>query len=139
MKRGALPTLVVAVLGVLSLAPTAGDVGGCGSEASLLDVAAFSRARKQEDCEHCTTCGLTTSRCVRACDPKAPSDVALPATCRPLLHDGEVCIRAIHAGSCTDWAKWVDETAPTIPSECEFCRVTDPPSAAPLAEGGAPR
>jgi hypothetical protein len=137
VTRARVHVLVVAVLGVLSMAPTVGDVGGCGREASYLDVAAFARARKLEDCERCRECGIDNARCARACDPKVPSDVNIPSTCKPLLHDGEVCLRALQAASCGDYARYVDDESPSSPSECTFCRgVPAPEPTGPLGDGG---
>ena len=138
--------LVVAFLGLLCAAPTVGDVGGCGRTVSDLDTTRFANARKLEDCERCNACGLSTQTCVHACDPKQPSNVFIPQTCRPLFHDGEVCLRALQAASCTDYAAFVDDVAPTNPSECEFCRVAPAPSetggfgdaAPPSMDGGGP-
>jgi hypothetical protein len=131
---------IAALLGLLSAAPTVGDVGGCGRTVTDLDPARFANARKLEDCQRCTACALTTQTCVRACDPTAASDVFIPSTCRPLLHDGEVCLRALHAASCNDYATFVDDVAPALPSECEFCHVAPPaPSGTgALIDGGAP-
>lgn len=129
-------SLVVAVLGMLLMAPTVGDVGGCGTDAQLLDRDRYSAARKREDCDRCRDCGVETQRCVRACDPTIPPEVVLPATCRPLLHDGEVCLRALAAASCDSFASYVDDVAPTSPSECEFCRVTESPSGTFQDAGG---
>lgn len=134
-------TAIAGVLSVLTMAPTAGDVGGCGREAELLDEGAFARARKAEDCERCEECGIETARCARACDADAGAEVDLPITCRPLLRDGEVCLRALHAASCETYATYVADEAPATPSECAFCRVP-PPEPAPAfgdgGEGGAP-
>jgi hypothetical protein len=105
----------------LCTAPTVGDIGGCGVRATSLDMATFADERKQVDCQRCTECGLATMTCRNACDPNAPSDVAWPATCHPLLHDGDVCIRALQAASCGAYASFVDDVAPTEPSECDFC------------------
>ncbi|MBX3202162.1 MAG: hypothetical protein KF894_28795 [Labilithrix sp.] len=122
MKRPLVPTLVVAVLGVLSMAPTAGDVGGCGTEVTALDPLAFALARKDMDCERCAECGLETARCRRACDPASEVETVIPPTCQPLRHDGVVCIRKLHAASCSAYATYVDD-APSTPSECEFCKI----------------
>jgi hypothetical protein len=132
--------IVVVVLALLCAAPTAGDVGGCGRTVSELDATRFANARKLEDCERCNECSLTTQRCVRACDPKQASDVFIPRTCRPLLHDGEVCLRALNGASCEDYATFVDDLAPTLPTECEFCRVVPQPPASGgvFGDGGAP-
>lgn len=128
--------VVVFVLAVLSMAPTAGDVGGCGQEASLLDVAVFAAARKQEDCERCQSCGITSARCTAACDPKAAPAAAIPATCRPLQHDGEVCLRALGAASCADYNDYVSDD-PSLPLECQFCRQgVDAPVTGSFSDGG---
>lgn len=113
---------------VFGAAPTVGDIGSCGQAATDLDVRSFAAARKQLDCQRCTECGLTTreptaQRCGAACDPTAASDVAFPATCHPLAHDGDVCLRALGAASCADYAAFVDDVAPTVPSECDFCHL----------------
>ncbi|HEY8038302.1 MAG TPA: hypothetical protein VIF15_00840 [Polyangiaceae bacterium] len=106
---------------VFGAAPTVGDVGTCGTTATDLDPASFVQQRKSLDCQRCTECGLTTQACQTACDPSAPSDVAWPPTCRPLQHDGEVCLRALQAASCGDYASFESDVAPTVPSECDFC------------------
>jgi hypothetical protein len=137
MRRG--HVFVVAILGVLSMAPTVGDVGGCGREATDLDPAVFAQAKKDMDCQRCGDCGLGSARCASACDPKQPPETSLPQTCRPLLHDGEVCIRALHAASCSDYASYMDDVAPTVPSECDFCHVPPPaPKPSLLGDGGSP-
>ena len=115
--------LVVLVLAALCMAPTVGDVGGCGSEATELDSEGYSFARKEEDCTRCRACGIATARCGRASDPAAPQDVDLPSTCRPVVHDEVVCLRALHAASCEAFASYVDDFAPATPSECEFCKI----------------
>ena len=116
-----------------------------GATATELDRDRYANARKLQDCERCQECGLDTARCQRACDPTALPEIALPATCRPLHHDGEVCLRALAAASCETYATYVDDEAPATPSECEFCRVP-PPAPAPAfgdaarrgREGGSP-
>lgn len=109
----------------LLTAPTVGDVGGCGKTPTALDPDVYARARKSVDCQRCTECGLATQRCARACDANWPPDIAIPSTCHPLYHDGEVCIRALKAASCSDYASFVDDAAPSAPTECEFCRLFD--------------
>ena len=122
--------VVAAVLAVVfGTGATPGDIGGCGSRASDLDVGAFAKQRKDVDCARCQDCGLTTKRCTRACDPKAAPDFAVPSTCHPLAHDGDVCLRALRAASCDDYGRYVDDEAPTSPTECEFCRI-------PAEDGG---
>jgi hypothetical protein len=108
---------------VFGAGPTVGDVGACGRSATDLSEAAYAYARRNVDCSRCNACGLKTNHCVVACDPKAPSDIAFPPTCRPLVHDGEVCMRALRAASCSDYATYVDDDAPAVPTECDFCHV----------------
>ncbi|HEY4011734.1 MAG TPA: hypothetical protein VGM06_00230 [Polyangiaceae bacterium] len=115
---------VAAVLAVVfGAAPTPGDIGACGHVATALDVQGFAAARKQLDCQRCGDCGLTTQTCNAACDPNAPSRVAFPATCHPLDQDGQVCLRALAAASCSDYAGFVDDVSPTEPTECDFCQL----------------
>jgi hypothetical protein len=122
--------LAAFVAAVFLAAPTVGDVGGCGKQATELDETTFASARKDLDCKRCQECGLVTSTCKSACDPAARSDVSFPVTCRPLLHDGQVCIRALEAASCGDYASFVDDTSPSVPSECDFCHVAGQPQPA---------
>jgi hypothetical protein len=130
VRRDTLSGLVI-VLGVLLMAPTVGDTGGCGRTATELESDRYANARKLQDCRRCEECGIETARCQRACDPQALPDIVLPPTCRPLFHDGEVCLRALGAASCHAYARYVDDDAPASPSECEFCRVpqAEPPPA----------
>jgi hypothetical protein len=117
-------TVVLALVALAFVAaPTPGDVGGCGKTATALSPSGFARGRKTVDCRRCTDCDLHTQRCARACDPSAPSDVQIPDTCHPLLHDGEVCLDALLAASCSDYATYMDDVAPATPSECTFCRL----------------
>ena len=110
---------------IFGAAPTVGDTGSCGKTAQEIDDKAFGAARKKLDCEHCTACGIKTDRCAAACDPLTPSDVSFGPTCRPLLHDAEVCLNALGASSCGDYAKWVSDDVRLVPSECDFCRGVD--------------
>jgi hypothetical protein len=113
---------LAAVLALLfGAAPTVGDVGACGTKATPLDEAVFAAQRKALDCQKCTQCNLTTQTCIDACDPSKPSDVGWPDTCFPLDHDGVVCIDALEAASCKDYASFVSDVAPTTPTECQFC------------------
>jgi hypothetical protein len=41
--------------------------------------------------------------------------------CIPLVHDGEVCLRALLAASCQDFSEFVRDLEPTAPTECVFC------------------
>lgn len=116
---------VTGLLAILCMAPTAGDIGGCGATIAALDPAAYAFERKDLDCRRCQECALTTPRCARACDATKSPDVSVPSTCKPVKHDGEVCIRALEAASCDDYASYVAE-APTSPSECQFCQYVPP-------------
>lgn len=131
MNRRARHVGVAMLLGVLSMAPTAGDVGGCGTEVTALDPNAFAIARKEVDCARCKACSLSVPRCGRACSPTTAPDTNLPRTCQPIQHDGDVCLRALGAASCDDYATYVDERAPATPSECEFCRIPPSPNLPP--------
>ncbi len=115
------------LLGVVAIvfltAPTVGDVGSCGRTATDLNISAYENARKILDCQRCTDCGLTTKRCKDACNPAVPPEIDVPSTCHPLFHDGEVCVRALEAASCDDYASYVDDVSPSIPGECDFCHV----------------
>ena len=113
--------LAAALFGALSLAPTVGDIGGCGTEPEELSSARYGRARKNLECERCRECSLGSNRCRRACDAKKEPEVVLPQTCRPLVHDGTVCLRALLALSCDEFAGAVDDRAPRTPGECLFC------------------
>ncbi len=103
------------------MAPVPGDVGGCGQQAQDLDPGTFFATKKQIDCDRCNECGLVTQACNQACDKSVGVPLAFPKYCYPLVHDGEVCLRALRVASCGDYAAYVDDTAPTTPSECNFC------------------
>jgi len=124
-SRGPVRRRELAFAAVLALvfgaAPTVGDVGACGQQATPLDEATFAAQRKALDCQKCTECHLTTQTCLDACNPDKPSDVAWPSTCFPLDHDGVVCIDALEAASCSTYASFVSDVDPTTPTECDFC------------------
>ncbi len=107
-------------LAILSAAPTAGDIGSCGQKIVPLDLGKFSLEKEAVDCSRCTECGLGTKACKVACDKKH-DQVPFPDGCVPLVHDGEVCIHALSAASCSDYTSYVSDQAPTIPTECNFC------------------
>ena len=121
-NRGPLALLAALAL-VFGMAPTVGDIGSCGSPATDLDPGSFAAGRKSVDCQRCTECRLSTQTCRNACDPNAPGTAGWPSTCHPLLQDGEVCLRALLSASCSDYASFVDDAAPTAPTECDFCRL----------------
>ncbi len=117
--------VLIGILGILCMAPTAGDIGGCGATISELDPAKYAFDRKDLDCRRCQECGLSTPRCTRACDATKQPDVSVPSTCKPVKHDGEVCIHALEVASCDDYSNYVAD-APTSPSECQFCQYVPP-------------
>jgi len=125
-RRNVGRALVGAVLAVLCMAPTPGDIGGCGDAPTEVPASRYAAARKRLECDRCGSCGVVNARCERACNPKVPSDVALPVTCRPLTHDVDVCLRALVTSSCSTFAAAVDDDAPISPSECLFCREGEP-------------
>lgn len=118
-RRSKLTVAVVAL--VFGTAPTVGDIGSCGTTATALDIPAFAAARKALDCQRCSQCGFDTQTCINACNPKVPSDVVIPSTCYPLTHDGQVCLDALEAASCSTYAGFVSDTDPSAPTECVFC------------------
>ncbi|MEM9693462.1 MAG: hypothetical protein AAGA56_13015 [Myxococcota bacterium] len=121
MKRSATLALMVLASTVLA-GPTPGDIGGCGQEAELLDPVTFFAVKQITDCQRCTDCQIANETCSRACDDEFDAETAtLDPDCVPLAHDGEVCLRAIDAASCGDFESFVDDVAPTVPTECNFC------------------
>ena len=127
---------IVVLVAIFSAAPTVGDVGGCGQTAIELAPSSFAAAKKQVDCERCQECELLTSRCETACNPAAIPEDTIPSTCHPLIHDGEVCTRALRAASCDDYADFVRDDARRVPTECEFCRAEPQTGPSLGAEGG---
>jgi hypothetical protein len=116
------------LLGLACLAPTPGDIGGCGERVRDLDPDAFFAARAELDCHACQKCGLSTERCRDACEPGADAAAPrFPDDCLPLAHDGEVCLRALRASDCEQYERYVRDALPEEPSECHFC----PPRATP--------
>ncbi len=122
-------------LGVVALlflaAPVAGDIGSCNESAGALDPTKFFEAKQATDCQRCMECGLHTNPCTAACGKSLLED-AFPTNCVPLVHDGEVCLDALLAASCSDYEGYVADQGATTPTECDFC----PLSSAP--DGGAP-
>jgi hypothetical protein len=125
-SRGALLALAIAV-GLFCAAPVPGDVGGCGQTLESLDAPTFFASKKRVDCERCTDCSLISDACQKACDPKQPIAQSFPVDCYPLVHDGEVCLDALDAASCSDYAGYMDDQHPTTPSECDFCPLSEGP------------
>ncbi|HKY40233.1 MAG TPA: hypothetical protein VJN18_30065 [Polyangiaceae bacterium] len=122
--------LVKSLLGFVALAfcaaPVPGDVGGCGQEAQDLDPIEFFSRKQNIECAHCQECEIVSEACLRAC-----GDVLVqfefPESCAPLVHDGEVCLRALGDGSCDDYREYMSDTAPSVPTECNFCPVREGP------------
>lgn len=110
---------VIAVL--LCAAPVPGDIGSCGQPVQRLDGPRFFGAKKLLDCRRCGECGIPSTTCNRACDGKPAVDESFPEGCVPLVHDGEVCLRALLYASCDDYAGYVDDRSPQVPTECDFC------------------
>lgn len=113
-----------AVLGFVLLAfcaaPVPGDVGGCNQGAAELDAGAFFSSKQSIDCARCTECGLRNRTCEQAC-AAGPVPLEFTEGCVALVHDGEVCLHALEAASCSDFAEFVRDQSPSTPTECDFC------------------
>jgi hypothetical protein len=117
----------VARLALLALvflaAPVAGDIGSCNQSPDALDPTKFFGSKQAIDCERCTDCGLVTNACTVACG--APLGSAFPPMCYPVEHDGEACLDALLAASCSDYQSFVADEGATVPTECDFCPPRD--------------
>ncbi|MBN2195586.1 MAG: hypothetical protein JW751_22390 [Polyangiaceae bacterium] len=111
--------VVLVVFGSLGAVP--GDVGGCGQPRETLEPARFFQQLREIECEQCTRCSLGTQACRDACFGAETNPTAFPEDCVPLVHDGEVCLRAIEAAACGAFATYVDDDSPRLPTECDFC------------------
>jgi hypothetical protein len=107
-------------------APTVGDIGSCGAKPTDLDVPAFFKKKAALDCTRCIECDIRSFSCARACDP-AQAPTAFPEGCFPIAHDGEVCLHALEATSCDEYALFVADQGATIPTECNFCPIEGAP------------
>lgn len=103
-----------------SAAPTAGDIGSCGQPADDLDALKFLGSKQALDCRRCDECALTSKACDRACASELERSAFAPG-CYPLVHDGEVCLDALQAASCKDYASYLSDDARSVPTECDFC------------------
>lgn len=124
VRRGPVPWGMVAIglmLAPFLLAPTPGDVGGCGQEPTELDAPIFFASKDLLFCQACQECGYDTQTCRDACAAPDTRSSSFPDGCVPLVHDGEVCLRALRHASCDDYAGYVDDAAPSVPGECNFC------------------
>jgi hypothetical protein len=117
--RGVQVMLALVVL-LFCAAPVPGDVGGCGQDPQQLDPQTFFWSFQRSQCERCQECGINTQACERACSPML-TQTEFPQDCVPLVHDGEVCLRALQQDSCGDFVDYMSDSAPTVPSECDFC------------------
>lgn len=108
------------------LAPTPGDIGGCGQAPQDLDPEVFFASQAAIECSRCVgDCRIESGACDAACASRdLPHD--FPNGCFPLVHDGTVCLRALTQASCSEMRKVMSDP-PRVPSECNFC----PPEAAP--------
>jgi hypothetical protein len=114
----------VALIALVFLAaPTAGDIGSCNQSADGLDPNKFFLAKQEIDCQACESCGITTTACTRACG--AAMGGTFPAQCYPVEHDGEVCLDALLAASCSQYQSYVADQGSTVPTECDFCPPRD--------------
>ena len=122
MKRIAFGKLAIAALALLfCTAPTPGDVGGCGQDPAELDPGVFFDSKANIDCQRCRECGLGSRSCAAACSYTSNPNQSFATDCVPLVHDGEVCLRALLHASCDDYASYTDDRSPSAPSECNFC------------------
>ncbi|HMI89538.1 MAG TPA: hypothetical protein VK550_35935 [Polyangiaceae bacterium] len=110
-------TILLAV--VFGMGPAVGDIGSCGQEIEPLDPAVFFAVKARIDCIRCGECALSGVPCQSACS--APPATSFLRGCRPLVHDGEVCLHALLHASCDDYLSYTDESHATAPSECQFC------------------
>jgi hypothetical protein len=107
-------------------APVPGDVGGCGQDPQALDPPTFFASIQYTECKQCGDCGIRSTACERACGSTlVQSD--FPEDCAPLVHDGEVCLRALERASCGDFRDYMSDDAPTTPTECNFCPASGAP------------
>jgi len=74
--------------------------------------ACSSRPRSRSTANVATTAAVATDACNDACDPYAPIEQSFPEGCVPLVHDGEVCLRALHNASCSDYEGFVSDNPP---------------------------
>ncbi|MEO7037065.1 MAG: hypothetical protein ABI548_24140 [Polyangiaceae bacterium] len=115
-------TLPLAVLVFLfCTAPTPGDVGGCGQKPAELDPGVFFGSKEAIDCRRCDECKINSGACTNACNFPDTYPKAFPERCLALVHDGEVCLRALQYASCGDYASYMSDASPSVPTECNFC------------------
>jgi hypothetical protein len=111
------------VVALLCAAPVPGDIGSCGQPVEPLDATRFFLGKLEIDCAQCTACGFRNKTCDLACNNETTVKADFPEGCVPLVHDGEACLRRLQSSDCDDYARYVDDANPTVPSECDFCPV----------------
>ncbi|HEU4578858.1 MAG TPA: hypothetical protein VFS67_11425 [Polyangiaceae bacterium] len=114
-----MPRALLAALALFCLAPTPGDIGGCGQPARDLDPQVFFESQQAIECRRCEECSIRTRACEDACDA-VPVPDQFPDGCYPLVHDGTVCLRALTQSSCAVHLEVMSDP-PRVPSECNFC------------------
>lgn len=112
---------LAATLLMFCVGPVPGDGGGCGQPARDLDPETFFRGKAAIECERCTECDLETETCRASCDRSAERPRSFADACYPLVHDGEVCLRALYYASCDQLREYVRDASPLVPTECDFC------------------
>jgi hypothetical protein len=123
MKRTASSRCAAIGIALLCLAPGAGNIGSCGQAAEPLDARKFLELKASIDCSRCDECQIASGVCTAACEGEVPAEAAFPQGCLPLVHDGEVCLDALIAAACDDYARYTADQGATIPTECNFCPV----------------
>lgn len=114
--------IALALLALLfCTAPTPGDIGGCGQKPAELDPGIFFASKANIDCRRCAECGLDSRACRTACDSPQSYPATFPARCVPLVHDGEVCLRALLVAGCEQYDSYMSDRSPSVPTECNFC------------------
>jgi hypothetical protein len=124
ISRGTVARVGLAGLLVLA-APTAGDIGSCGQALDELDPVKFFTEKRRIDCQQCLDCELESQSCAGL------GQSAFPEGCYPLVHDGEVCLRALRSASCSAYQRYVADVAPEVPTECNFCAPAERPGGSP--------
>jgi len=119
-RHAAVRFAFLVALGWLCAAPTPGDIGGCGQHPEMLDPDVFFQLKQARDCEKCGECKFTTEYCAEVCSADyVPPE--FPDGCVPLVHDGEVCLDALEAASCSEYEEYTKDQGRLAPSECQFC------------------
>ncbi len=119
-RHGTVRVFAALSLSLLCAAPTPGDVGGCGQNPQPLDAELFFMEKARLDCEKCLSCAFRSEYCGRACSAE-PTQTSFPEGCEPLVHDGEVCLRALAAAGCDEYVDYTGDAGRLAPSECLFC------------------